>query len=69
MCKGVKGSIIKIEIYSIYSCLYIYAYCEAITVLQKLTYDTTQNWAYKQAHLNGMRQAYKEMMKLTDFLN
>ena len=30
---------------------------------------TTQNWAYKQAHLNGMRQAYKEMMKLTDFLN
>ena len=32
-------------------------------------YDTTQNWAYKQAHLNGMRQAYKEMMKLTDFLN
>lgn len=33
------------------------------------TYDNTQNWAYKQAHLNGMRQAYKEMMKLTDFLN
>ena len=32
-------------------------------------YDNTPNWALKQAHLNGMRQAYKEMMKLTDFLN
>ena len=35
--------------------------------LSKEAYDTP-NWAFKQAHLNGMRQAYKDLMKLTDFL-
>lgn len=36
---------------------------------QSLQVYDTPNWAFKQAHLNGMRQSYKDMMKLTDFLN
>lgn len=34
----------------------------------KGVYDNP-SWAFKQAHLNGMRQSYKEILKLTDFLN
>ena len=30
-------------------------------------YDTPA-WSHRQAHLNGMRQAYNEILKLTDFL-
>ena len=30
-------------------------------------YDNS-SWAFKQAHLNGMRHAYQELYKLTDHL-